>query len=55
MVAIRDAHGPGWADLSMPTGRKWAENLPRKKQGLHEKIKISYKTNIKYTFYIENF
>ena len=32
-----------------------AETLPIKKQGLDEKTKISYKTNIKVTFSIEKF
>ena len=66
LIWNRDAHGPGWpagragpggADLSRPagrTGRKRAETLPRKKEGLHEKAKISKKTNIKFTFSIEN-
>ena len=60
VVPTRDAHGPGWsADRGgsawAERALKWAEILPRKKQGLHEKTKISYKTNIKFTFCVENF
>ena len=63
---FRDAHGPGWpagragtglADLSRPSGRadrKWAETLPRKKQGLLEKPRFLIKLT-KFTFSIENF
>ncbi len=50
--------GPDRADLSRPmgrTGRKWAEILSRKNQGLHEKTKICCKINIKFTFSKETF
>ncbi len=36
-----------------PNGPKTGRNPPRKNQGLHEKTKISYQTNIKFTFSIQ--
>ncbi len=57
-LRIRDAHGPGQAELSTPasrTGRKRAEILPKRKQPLHEKAKISCKFIIKFTFHKDNF
>jgi len=58
----RAGPGPGRADLLRPagrTGRKRAEVFPWKKQGLHEKTKISCKSLIKFTLdkeiFLKNF